>query len=162
MAIAYQHVREDPIPPSQLDPSIPQYANAIVLKALTKDANYRYQSASEMRADIQRALQGMPVSAPTMAMNAGTQVMPSGQRTQAMRGPSSTMGYDLPPARYAEPEREEGRGKQIAIWSIVGLLAVGAIVAYGQRRKNQLYDLDEYEAALDPTDPRGGDTPVAR
>lgn len=39
--------------------------------------------------------------------------------------------------------------------------AVGAIVAYGQRRKNQLYDLDEYEAALDPTDPRG-DTPVAR
>ena len=129
VAIAYQHVREEPIPPSQLDPSIPQYANAIVLKALTKDANYRYQSASEMRADIQRALQGMPVSAPTMAMNAGTQVMPSGQRTQAMRGPSSTMGYDLPPARYAEPEREEGRGKQIAIWSLVGLLAVGAVVA---------------------------------
>jgi hypothetical protein len=39
--------------------------------------------------------------------------------------------------------------------------AVGAVVAYGQRRKNELYDLDEYEAALDPTDPRGGDTPAA-
>jgi eukaryotic-like serine/threonine-protein kinase len=129
VAIAYQHVREEPIPPAQLDPSIPQYANAIVLKALTKDANYRYQSASEMRADIQRASQGMPVAAPTMAMNAGTQVMQGGPHTQAMRGGPSTMGYGLPPANYAEAEREEGRGKKIAIWSVVGLLAVGAVVA---------------------------------
>jgi eukaryotic-like serine/threonine-protein kinase len=128
VAIAYQHVREEPPQPSQLDPSIPQYANAIVMKALAKDPNYRYQSASEMRADIQRASQGMPVSAPTMAMNAGTQVMQGGQHTQAMRGPS-TMGYDLPPARYDEPPHDEGRGRQIAIWSVVGLLAVGAIVA---------------------------------
>jgi beta-lactam-binding protein with PASTA domain len=129
VAIAYQHVREEPIPPSQLDPSIPQYANAIVMKALTKDPNYRYQSASDMRGDIQRALQGMPVAAPTMAMNAGTQVMQGGQRTQMMGGGPPSTGYDLPPANYAEPERDEGRGKKIAMWSIVGLLAVGAVVA---------------------------------
>lgn len=129
VAIAYQHVREEPIPPSQLDPSIPQYANAIVMKALTKDPNYRYQSAADMRGDIQRASQGMPVAAPTMAMNAGTQVMQGGQRTQMMRGGSSTMGYDLPPVNYAEPEPEEGRGKKVALWALVGLLAVGAIVA---------------------------------
>ena len=128
VAIAYQHVREEPPQPSQLEPSIPQYANAIVMKALAKDPNYRYQSASEMRADIQRASQGMPVSAPTMAMNAGTQVMQGGQRTQAMRG-ASTMGYDLPPAQYDEPPHDDGRGRKIAIWSVVGLLAVGAIVA---------------------------------
>jgi Uncharacterized protein conserved in bacteria len=39
------------------------------------------------------------------------------------------MGYDLPPVNYAEPEREEGNGKKIAIWTVVGLLAVGAVVA---------------------------------
>jgi serine/threonine-protein kinase len=127
VAIAYQHVREEAPPPSQLDPSIPQYANAIVMKALAKDPNYRYQSASEMRADIQRASQGMPVSAPTMAMNSGTQMLPGGPGTQAMR--PSTMGYDLPPVNYEEPPRDEGRGKKIAIWAVVGLLAVGAIVA---------------------------------
>jgi serine/threonine-protein kinase len=80
-----------------------------------------------MRADIQRASQGMPVSAPTMALNAGTQVMQGGPRTQSMR--PSTMGYDLPPVNYAEPEGDGGRGKKIAIWAVVGLLAVGAIVA---------------------------------
>jgi serine/threonine-protein kinase len=128
VAIAYQHVREEAPPPSQLDPSIPQYANAIVMKALAKDPNYRYQSAAEMRADIQRASQGMPVAAPTMAMNAGTQVMQGGgPGTQAMR--PTTMGYDLPPVNYEEPERGGGRGKKIAIWAFVGLLAVGAIVA---------------------------------
>jgi hypothetical protein len=128
VAIAYQHVREEAPPPSRLDPSIPQWADAIVMKALTKDANYRYQSAAEMRADIQRALQGMPVSAPTMAMNSGTQVLQGGPPTQATR--QATMGYgDIPPARYAEPEEPEGRGKKIALWTIVGLLAVGAVVA---------------------------------
>jgi eukaryotic-like serine/threonine-protein kinase len=127
VAIAYQHVREEAPPPSHLDPSIPRWADAIVMKALTKDANYRYQSAAEMRADIQRALQGMPVSAPTMAMNSGTQVMRGGPPTQATR--PATMGYDLPPVRYDEPEPEEGRGKKIALWTIVGILAVGAIVA---------------------------------
>jgi serine/threonine-protein kinase len=97
------------------------------MKALAKDPNYRYQSAAEMRADIQRASHGMPVSAPTMAMNSGTQVLQGGPRTQAMR--PSTMGYDLPPVNYEEPERDTGRGKQIAIWSLVALLAVGAVIA---------------------------------
>src|SRR4051794_35947199 len=44
VAIAYQHVREEPIPPSQLDPEIPAWADAIVLKAMAKDAGDRYQS----------------------------------------------------------------------------------------------------------------------
>ena len=62
VAIAYQHVRENPIPPSRIDPEVPQWADAIVLRAMAKDPRDRYQSAAEMRQDIQRALQGMPVA----------------------------------------------------------------------------------------------------
>jgi serine/threonine-protein kinase len=127
VAIAYQHVREEPPPPSHIDPSIPHWADAIVMKGLTKDPNYRYQSAAEMRADIQRALQGMPVSAPTMALNGGTQVMQGGPPTHAAR--PAPMGYDLPPVNYGEPEKSEGPGKKIALWMVVGLLAVGAVTA---------------------------------
>ncbi len=61
--IAYQHIREDPIPPSRLDPNIPPWADAIVLKAMAKSRNDRYQSAAEMQADIQRAASGMQVAA---------------------------------------------------------------------------------------------------
>src|ERR1700685_3978031 len=63
VAIAYQHVRENPIPPSRVDPEIPIWADSIVLKAMAKDPAERYQSAAEVRTDIQRALQGMPVAA---------------------------------------------------------------------------------------------------
>ncbi len=129
VAIAYQHVREEPKQPSQLDPSIPQWANAIAMKALAKDPNYRYQSASDMRADIQRASQGMPVSAPTMAMNAGTQVMHGGGGPPTHATRPATMGYDLPPVNYADHDDVEGNGKKVALWATFGVLAIGAIIA---------------------------------
>jgi eukaryotic-like serine/threonine-protein kinase len=87
VAIAYQHVRENPIPPSRIDPSLPPWADSIVLKAMAKSANDRYQSAAEMQADIQRAASGMQVAAampPTRA-----DYYP--QRTQQM-GPQTMMG----------------------------------------------------------------------
>src|SRR5205823_7167050 len=63
VAIAYQHVRENPVPPSRVDPEVPQWADAIVLRAMAKDPRDRYQSATEMRQDIQRAASGMPLAA---------------------------------------------------------------------------------------------------
>ncbi|WP_228976155.1 Stk1 family PASTA domain-containing Ser/Thr kinase [Streptomyces sp. DH12] len=67
VAVAYQHVREEPQPPSNFDPEITPEMDAIVLKALVKDPDYRYQSADEMRADIEACLDGQPVAA-TAAM----------------------------------------------------------------------------------------------
>ncbi|WP_433546653.1 Stk1 family PASTA domain-containing Ser/Thr kinase [Streptomyces sp. CA-294286] len=63
VAVAYQHVREEPQPPSNFDAEITPEMDAIVLKALTKDPDYRYQSADEMRADIEACLDGRPVAA---------------------------------------------------------------------------------------------------
>ncbi|MDI5964314.1 Stk1 family PASTA domain-containing Ser/Thr kinase [Streptomyces sp. SL13] len=63
VAVAYQHVREDPQPPSVFDPEVTPEMDAIVLKALAKERDYRYQSADEMRADIEAYLDGQPVAA---------------------------------------------------------------------------------------------------
>ncbi|MFC1410321.1 Stk1 family PASTA domain-containing Ser/Thr kinase [Streptacidiphilus sp. N1-12] len=63
VAVAYQHVREEAQPPSVYDPEVRPEYDAIVMKALAKERDYRYQSADEMRADIERALDGLPVSA---------------------------------------------------------------------------------------------------
>jgi serine/threonine-protein kinase len=90
VAIAYQHVRENPVPPSRHDPSLPTWADSIVLKAMAKSPNDRYQSAAEMNADIQRAASGMQVAAsvppPTRA-----DYYDYPQRTQQM-GPQTMMG----------------------------------------------------------------------
>src|ERR1700729_3583678 len=71
VAIAYQHVRENPIPPSQVDPELPAWCGAIRLKAMAKSPADRYQTAADMRADLQRAASGLPVAAapPTRVEN---------------------------------------------------------------------------------------------
>lgn len=63
VAIAYQHVREDPAPPSTSEPDLPPDLDAVVLKALAKNPDNRYQSAQEMRDDLDRVLGGTKVLA---------------------------------------------------------------------------------------------------
>src|SRR5512135_3346361 len=63
VAIAYQHVREDPLPPSRVNGDVPPGVDAVVLKAMAKNPANRYPSAAEMAADIERALSGQPVHA---------------------------------------------------------------------------------------------------
>ncbi|MFE9842300.1 Stk1 family PASTA domain-containing Ser/Thr kinase [Streptomyces goshikiensis] len=88
VAVAYQHVREEPQPPSNFDPEITPEMDAIVLKALVKDPDYRYQSADEMRADIEACLDGQPVAA-TASMGAAGYGYPD-------QGGYGHQGYDQP------------------------------------------------------------------
>ena len=100
VAIAYQHVRENPVPPSRVDPEVPQWADAIVLRAMAKDPRDRYQSAAEMRQDIQRALQGVPVAAPRTAAY--------GTATQRM-GPATAMARHVHRSHARLPVRQRRR-----------------------------------------------------
>lgn len=63
VAVAYQHVREDPRTPSSINPGVPPELDAILLKAMSKNPANRYQSAAEMRSDLLRAVAGQRVEA---------------------------------------------------------------------------------------------------
>ena len=67
VAVAYQHVREAPVPPSQRHEGISADLDAVVLKALAKNPDNRYQTAAEMRADLVRVHNGEPPEAPESA-----------------------------------------------------------------------------------------------
>ncbi len=124
VAIAYQHVRENPVPPSQIDPEIPRWADAIVLKAMAKSPADRYQNAAEMRADIQRAMSGMPVSAPATELLQNTQRLGGG--TMVAPPTSAIPGY-----QYGPPdEKPPGGGRRRALlWTLFALLVLGTVVA---------------------------------
>jgi serine/threonine-protein kinase len=68
MDIAYRHVQEAPVPPRQIDPSLPETLEAITLKCLAKNPDNRYPSALDLRADLGRYLDGARIAAePVMA-----------------------------------------------------------------------------------------------
>ncbi|MDR0365262.1 MAG: PASTA domain-containing protein, partial [Bifidobacteriaceae bacterium] len=78
VAVAYQHVREHPTPPSALAPDVPPALDRVVIKALAKDREHRYSTASEFLADLQAFKNGGSVSAPPVGAVAddSTQVLP--------------------------------------------------------------------------------------
>jgi serine/threonine protein kinase len=47
-------LHEEPVPPAQINAQVPQALEALILKALEKDCNLRYQHAADIRADLQR------------------------------------------------------------------------------------------------------------
>jgi serine/threonine-protein kinase len=91
VAVAYQHVREEPKPPSQVNPSISAALDSVVLKALSKNPANRYQSAAEMRTDLVRVRSGQNPLAPM--------VMSEDERT-AMLAPSAGPARRINGSRY--------------------------------------------------------------
>ena len=132
VAIAYQHVRENPVPPSRVDPDVPPWADAIVLKAMAKSPADRYQTAADMRADLQRAASGLPVAAapPTrfdmypQTQRMGTGTMMAGATSQIP--PVEDYDYD-----YAGQGRGGAGGGTSRRWIpwVVGLVLVIGVVA---------------------------------
>jgi len=64
VAVAYQHVREDPAPPSSVNPEVGPYVDAVVMQAMAKNPENRYASAGDMRTDLLTVLSGGRPSAP--------------------------------------------------------------------------------------------------
>ena len=116
VSVAYQHVREEARPPSQLNPDVSVAIDHVVAKALAKRVDDRYSSAGEMRKDIERVLAGGSVDAPTQAVTAvggATAVAP------AVAAPV------LPPPGDEE-EKKKGAGKWWALALV--LLAIAAAI----------------------------------
>ncbi|GAB2865515.1 Stk1 family PASTA domain-containing Ser/Thr kinase [Streptomyces deserti] len=142
VAVAYQHVREEPQAPSVFDPEITPEMDAIVLKALVKDPDYRYQSADEMRADIEACLDGQPVAATAAMGSVGYGGYPDDQPTTALRADSGAgttsmlppmnpddggFGYDDRPDRRRQQQRKSNTSTVLLVLAGV-LVLVGAIL----------------------------------
>ena len=56
VSVALKHMQEEPEEPIELNPNLPSAVNRIIMKALKKDTTLRYQTATEMLADLRQAL----------------------------------------------------------------------------------------------------------
>ncbi|MBF6144053.1 Stk1 family PASTA domain-containing Ser/Thr kinase [Nocardia nova] len=122
VAVAYQHVREDPKLPSLVHPGVPRELDSVILKAMSKNPANRYQSAAEMRADLIRVLGGQKPQAPM--------VMTDEDRTTFLGS------MDPEPRSYRTVERNDGddepepepEGSRRKLWIGIGAAAVVAVL----------------------------------
>lgn len=105
LAVAYKQVNEDPVAPSIIAPQVSPALEAIVMKSLAKNPDNRYASAREMRDDLLRFVEGMPVSA--------VPVMPVEMTKRA----------DEP----ARGRKQEGKNINPAVWVVIGVLMAALI-----------------------------------
>ena len=116
VAIAYQHVSEMPAIPSTIDPGVSPEIDAVVMRALAKRADDRYQSASDFRADVERAIAGSPVTAavPTIVAD-----------QTAMMTPLDASGISSENRQVAGSGR---KGRSSAVFWVLSLIAITAAI----------------------------------
>jgi serine/threonine-protein kinase len=72
VSVAYQHVSEAVVPPSEFDPNVSAEMDSVVLRALAKDRNERFQTAEEFREHLLAAyavvLENTPDELPAHAL----------------------------------------------------------------------------------------------
>lgn len=144
VSVAYQHVREDPVPPSQRHEGISPDLDAVVLKALAKNPDNRYQTAAEMRADLVRVHNGEPPEAP--------KVLTDAERTSLLAstgpGPGGPRTDPLPRQRLtdADPDRMGGPvGRWVVAVAVLAVLTIVVVIAFntfgGSTRDVQVPDM---------------------
>ncbi|WP_406284632.1 protein kinase domain-containing protein [Embleya sp. NBC_00896] len=138
LSVVYQHVQDEPRPPSMMDPRVPPHLDAIALKALAKNPDDRYQTADEMRMDIRRALAGQQVSVvvPPRVPTQAQQRPEFGSWSQASAGPAATGSTEataaMPP--LAGRSNTQAQQRQAANDGGTGALPVVQPDSGGRRR----------------------------
>ncbi|WP_127781583.1 Stk1 family PASTA domain-containing Ser/Thr kinase [Rhodococcus sp. X156] len=132
VAVAVQHVREDPRPPSTVHANVPATLDSIVLKAMSKNPANRYQSAGEMRGDLVRVLGGNRPTAPSVMTDAerDTILGPTGALSAASRRARAEEDLRLDDnGAHHDQRRRKGLLAALAV-ALVAVLALVGVFAF--------------------------------
>jgi serine/threonine-protein kinase len=149
--IAMKHLSAKPEPPSTKRPDLPHDIDLLVMRAIAKDPDDRYQDADEMEADLERVERGVGVTAQTAeaatAIIESPTAMPTAiTRPAARAGAAVPPAYTPPPPIYYDVDEEPPRRRAVWPWLIALLLVAGAIVA-------AFYAYDQIRDQLNETRP---------
>lgn len=104
-AIMAAHLQEPPRPPIVLRPDLPQPLNQIILMALAKDPNQRFQSADAFRAALKTVPGDGATTVSDFSPRSYAASAPAGNATALFQGPAAqTPGAGLPPQRGSAPQ----------------------------------------------------------
>ncbi len=131
--VSAQHVRSAVPPLAQFSSTVPHDLEAIVMEALAKAPENRYQSADEMRADLMRFNDGQPVHA---AMRDGAFFGEDATRAVAAVTGERTRSVPIMSGPRTDVRRRRQRNYTGLIVAIIVLLIAGGVAAFLLHNKN--------------------------
>lgn len=148
VSVAYQHVSEAPKPASSIAPDIPNALDRVVMKALAKRREDRYQDAAQMRSDLLAVTRGEDIDAPSVntwqtrvvprptpprPSDLATQLhqtgaIPASMATSVMNGVPASDSTTLSGAtdNSLAPVKEKKKSRTV-LWTFLTLLFLAAI-----------------------------------
>jgi serine/threonine-protein kinase len=130
VAVAYQHVNQNPALPSSLNPKVSPALDAVVLRALAKDRFARFQSAAEFRQEVESAKDGVAPAKRPAPMNDFNATL-FGVNPQATASSEATM-RQLTVDQDARGTRTQSRPPVAWIWAgiVVTIAIIAAVVVW--------------------------------
>ncbi len=131
VSIALKHMQEEPVEPIKLNPSIPYSVNKIILKAMKKDTNLRYQTATEMLRDLGMALknpEGDFVNE-KINLNGYTQVVPTLSNEEIKTESGNKTERDNAKKKKGTFLKEHPAVKILLVIALIILIPVGVFFA---------------------------------
>ena len=119
IAVAYQHVSERPVRPSERDSSITPELDRVVLHALAKDRARRFQTASEFRQALKQAAAGQMPNLPGQAGDEGVLFSPGEEVSESQ----------LALRQLSEGGTPRSQSRPPVMWTWAAILTIGAVVA---------------------------------
>ena len=82
VSVALKHMQEKPVEPIVLNPAIPQSLNNLIMKAMEKDPNLRYSTATEMIEDFNRIIKNPETDVTKVANSRAQRLQEDSTKTQ--------------------------------------------------------------------------------
>jgi len=139
VSIAYQHVGQAPEPPSVYKPGLSSDLDAVVLHALVKDRDARYQDATAFRSDLAAARSGRPISSAARGTAAAAALGAAGlagaTTAMAQTDPTQVVGglqhnTASLPAIGKDPD-EEPKKPHKTTYALLAVAVIAALVLLG-------------------------------
>ena len=149
VSVALKHIQEKPIEPVKIVPSLPYGVNEIIMKAIQKDQNIRYQSASAMMNDLNHVLI-QPQGGFVTMQNVDSQstirmpLINVNDTNNVVRGGSST-----------DVKRQQKKKNTVTYWiagiTVLLVVVLGIVLAWSVLFKpatNDTFQIEEYRGKM--------------
>jgi len=131
VSIALKHLQDETPSPRKWNPEIPQSVENIILKATSKDPNYRYKTIEDLEDDLFTCLEPSRINEPPFQVpvdNDATKAIPIIHEGNQFAHIQESPSKENEATQTEQTTKQNGSKKKRKIWPIILLSASGLII----------------------------------